>query len=100
MSAPGGAEARHRHSDYPLAVKLQPVKGTGGHKQGKRRIQSAGNPDNQTFASGSLETLGQSRHLDIDNLVTPAVYLIVIPRDEGMGVYRAEQSGCIVITPF
>ncbi len=41
VSAVGGAESRHGHSDYTFAVKFQRVKSAHGDKQCEGRVQTA-----------------------------------------------------------
>ena len=90
IRAVGGAEAGHGDADDAAAVEAQLVESLHGDKQRQRGVETAADADNGLAATDMVEALGQTGHLNVENLVAGLLHLI-FGGDEGMRVDGAHE---------
>ena len=86
----GGSKAGHSHAHDPFAVHLQFVEGLHANEQSQRGIESTADTHNHFLGMGVLNALGQSHHLNAENLLTRLLHVSRL-RNEGMRIYLTNQ---------
>ena len=69
ISTVTGTESRHGHTDDPLPVEMELIKGTHHHQESQGRVQSATDTHHRLVAVRMNQSFGQSCHLDIQDLL-------------------------------
>ena len=78
VSSVGSAEARHGDADDALTVVAQLVVGPYAHEQGKGRIETSADADNDILAPRMDETLGETCHLDAEYLFARCRHIVLL----------------------
>src|SRR5262249_25588715 len=81
-----GAETRECESANMVSGELQRVHGLAGHQKAERRVESAGDADGHRRLADVLQALGQSGHLDMEDLFATLPALLLDARDERVWV--------------
>ena len=86
-----GSKTRHCHSYNVFVILSDQIKRFYHNKQGKRRIQSAGNTNHRCGRMGMFQTFFQSHGLDHKNLLAAFFTVCLVSRHERRRIHKTGQ---------
>ena len=84
------SEARHGNTDDSLAIQCEFIESLHRDEQCQCRVQTAADTYHRLLCIDMIEALGKTSHLDIQNLLTGRVHVLVL-RDKRMRINLACQ---------